>query len=54
MKLYTPGTVVQATDRRYIADHRGSLRVLDYEPAPPEPIVLPTPAPAPVEMGDAA
>jgi len=29
--LYEPNTVVQASDREYIVDHRGNLRVLNYE-----------------------
>lgn len=37
--LYPPGTIIQASDRRYIVHKDGSLRVLDYQPAP-TPILL--------------
>ena len=32
---HEPGTIIQASDRRYIVHKDGSLRVLDYRPAPP-------------------
>ena len=33
---HQPGDIIQASDRRYIVHKDGSLRVLDYRPAPPE------------------
>lgn len=44
------GTIVQGSDRRYIVDKHGSLRVLDYQSRPVEvvndnpPSVTPSPA----------
>jgi hypothetical protein len=35
-RMLPVGTVVQATDRRYIVAPNGSWRVLDYQPAPKE------------------
>ena len=36
--MHSPGTVIQASDRRYIVGRHGELRVLDYSPrSQPEP-----------------